>query len=92
MKKHLQDLWWRDFVQRRPDCMPLESSIILSPRGMVHSFCGARVCACSLCTLTVWEASGHVHNFTDPLVECKECHHRFRCAPVALPHARSWKA
>ncbi|MBI2037751.1 MAG: glycine--tRNA ligase [Candidatus Magasanikbacteria bacterium] len=26
----------------------------------------------------VWEASGHLKNFTDPLVECKSCHHRFR--------------
>ncbi len=26
----------------------------------------------------VWEASGHVSSFTDPLVECKSCHQRFR--------------
>ena len=26
----------------------------------------------------VWEASGHVQNFKDPLAECKKCHHRFR--------------
>ncbi len=26
----------------------------------------------------VWEASGHIQNFSDPLVECKRCHHRFR--------------
>jgi glycyl-tRNA synthetase len=26
----------------------------------------------------VWEASGHVDSFSDPLVECKVCHHRFR--------------
>jgi glycyl-tRNA synthetase len=26
----------------------------------------------------VWEASGHLENFSDPLVECKKCHHRFR--------------
>ena len=26
----------------------------------------------------VWEASGHVENFTDPLVDCKSCKHRFR--------------
>ena len=26
----------------------------------------------------VWEASGHVAVFTDPLVECQSCHHRFR--------------
>ena len=25
-----------------------------------------------------WEASGHLENFSDELVECKECHHRFR--------------
>src|SRR6185436_13845302 len=26
----------------------------------------------------VWEASGHIKNFTDPLVECKICHMRMR--------------
>ena len=26
----------------------------------------------------VWEASGHVENFTDPLVDCKKCKMRFR--------------
>ncbi len=26
----------------------------------------------------VWEASGHLSSFSDPLVECKKCHHRFR--------------
>ncbi|MDP8978385.1 MAG: glycine--tRNA ligase [Actinomycetota bacterium] len=26
----------------------------------------------------VWEASGHVQGFTDPLVECRNCHQRFR--------------
>ncbi len=26
----------------------------------------------------VWESSGHVAGFSDPLVECAKCHHRFR--------------
>lgn len=26
----------------------------------------------------VWEASGHLQNFSDLLTECKKCHHRFR--------------
>lgn len=26
----------------------------------------------------VWEASGHVENFSDPLVDCKKCKNRFR--------------
>ncbi len=26
----------------------------------------------------IWEASGHLSNFTDPLVDCTSCHERFR--------------
>lgn len=26
----------------------------------------------------VWEASGHLQSFTDPLIECRACHERFR--------------
>jgi glycyl-tRNA synthetase len=32
----------------------------------------------------VWEASGHVATFTDPLVECTNCHHRFRADHIDL--------
>ncbi len=37
----------------------------------------------------VWEASGHVQNFTDPLVDCKGCKQRFRADQVTgktCPH------
>lgn len=30
----------------------------------------------------VWEASGHVEGFVDPLVECKQCHNRFRADKI----------
>ena len=33
----------------------------------------------------VWEASGHVAGFTDPLVDCKQCRNRFRADDPALP-------
>jgi glycyl-tRNA synthetase len=33
----------------------------------------------------VWEASGHVESFTDPLVECLSCHHRFRADHLPDP-------
>jgi glycyl-tRNA synthetase len=26
----------------------------------------------------IWEASGHLHNFTDPLVDCRNCQERYR--------------
>jgi glycyl-tRNA synthetase len=32
----------------------------------------------------VWEVSGHLQNFTDPLVECKNCHERFRADQIDL--------
>ena len=31
----------------------------------------------------VWEASGHVAGFADPMVECKKCHHKFRADQVS---------
>ncbi|MCH8051877.1 MAG: glycine--tRNA ligase, partial [Chloroflexi bacterium] len=30
----------------------------------------------------VWEASGHVKTFADPMVDCKDCQHRFRTDDV----------
>jgi seryl-tRNA synthetase len=35
----------------------------------------------------VWEASGHLATFTDPLVECKECHERYRADQIDLTAA-----
>jgi glycyl-tRNA synthetase len=35
----------------------------------------------------VWEASGHVETFTDPLVECTNCHKRFRADHIDLNKA-----
>jgi glycyl-tRNA synthetase len=31
----------------------------------------------------IWEASGHVENFSDPLVECRDCNKRFRADQLA---------
>ena len=33
----------------------------------------------------VWEASGHVENFKDPLAECKKCNGRFRTDKLKDP-------
>lgn len=32
----------------------------------------------------VWQASGHVDTFTDPLVECANCHNRFRADKIDI--------
>ncbi len=35
----------------------------------------------------VWEASGHMENFTDPMVDCKQCKSRFRADNIDLEAA-----
>ena len=35
----------------------------------------------------VWEASGHVSNFSDPMVDCKQCKSRFRADHIDLEAA-----
>jgi glycyl-tRNA synthetase len=34
----------------------------------------------------VWEASGHLQNFTDPLVDCRKCNERFRLDKLDDPN------
>lgn len=36
---------------------------------------------------SVWEASGHVENFSDPMVDCLNCKHRFRADEIDLKKA-----
>jgi len=58
LKRNIQALWWRMFVEDREDMFGVDAGIMMSQR--------------------VWEASGHVSGFSDPLVECEKCHKRFR--------------
>jgi len=41
----------------------------------------------------VWEASGHVDTFMDPLTECQSCHKRFRVTSGSGPTTsrRRWR-
>ncbi len=58
LKKNIENLWWRFFVDSRDDMFGIDSAILMNPR--------------------VWEASGHVGGFSDPLVEDKKTKKRFR--------------
>ncbi|MES2134653.1 MAG: glycine--tRNA ligase [Patescibacteria group bacterium] len=63
LKKNIEALWWRMFVDGRDDMYGIDSAILMNPK--------------------VWEASGHVGGFSDPLVECEKCKHRFRIDHLA---------
>ncbi len=58
IKNNIEKVWWKFFVQKRPDVIWLDSQILMNPK--------------------VWEASGHVWWFSDPLVDCKKCKYRGR--------------
>jgi len=39
----------------------------------------------------VWEASGHLSHFSDPLVDCKKCKKRFRADDIEISKSRNIK-
>ena len=58
LKNNVKKIWWKRFVQERPDMVGLDASILMNPK--------------------VWEASGHVQSFSDPLMDCRNCKERIR--------------
>lgn len=69
LKKNLRDAWWQDIVMNPcrglpgPDGQPVE----IVP-----------VDTCIIQNPKVWEASGHVGGFNDPMVDCRETKSRYR--------------
>src|SRR3954468_6867757 len=58
LKKNIENLWWRMFVESRDDMYGLDTAILMNPK--------------------VWEASGHVGGFNDPLVSDAKTKKRYR--------------
>ncbi len=58
LKRNIQNIWWKEFVQKKLNIIGLDAQILMNPK--------------------VWEASGHVWWFSDPLIDCKKCKNRFR--------------
>jgi glycyl-tRNA synthetase len=66
LKKNIKDAWWQDMVRNPPP----------GPDGQEITMVGLD---CSIImNPKVWEASGHVGGFSDPMVDCKACKSRFR--------------
>lgn len=62
LKKNIEGLWWKMFVESRDDMYGIDSAILMNPK--------------------VWEASGHVAGFSDPLVEDVKTKKRYRADHV----------
>jgi glycyl-tRNA synthetase len=70
LKNNIRDRWWRDMVL----CPPI------GPDGKELDIVGLD---CSVISHPrVWEASGHVEGFADPMQDCKHCRARHRADQV----------
>ena len=58
LRKNIYDIWYKEFVQKRQDMIPLDAAILMNVK--------------------TWEASGHLGNFSDPLIDDKNTGERFR--------------
>ncbi|MCH7808890.1 MAG: glycine--tRNA ligase [Planctomycetes bacterium] len=66
LKRNIKDAWWNDMVRNPPP----------GPDGVRYQIVGVD---CSIImNPKVWEASGHVGGFSDPMVDCTQCKKRFR--------------
>jgi glycyl-tRNA synthetase len=66
LKRNIKDTWWRDMVTNPP----------AGPDGKEIEMVGVD---CSIImNPKVWEASGHVGGFSDPMMDCKKCKARLR--------------
>ncbi len=66
LKRNIKDAWWHDMVTNPPT----------GPDGKEITMVGLD--ASIIMNPKVWEASGHLGGFSDPMVDCRECNGRFR--------------
>ena len=76
LKRNIKDAWWNDMVRNPPP----------GPGGVEYQMVGVD---CSIImNPRVWEASGHVGGFSDPMVDDKETKQRFRADQLQSVHFR----
>jgi glycyl-tRNA synthetase len=74
LKRNIKEVWWQDMV-RNPRS---------GPDGQEISMVGVD-CALIM-NPKVWEASGHVGGFSDPMIDCKESKKRYRADQIDVIH------
>lgn len=70
LKNNLRDAWWNDMVASPP----------AGPDGEPLSILG--VDSAIIQHPKVWEASGHIAGFNDPMIDCRACKARFRADQI----------
>jgi glycyl-tRNA synthetase len=76
LKRNIKQAWWEDMIARHDDT--------LAPAGAPGAFSMVGLDAALLMNPKVWEASGHVGGFSDPMVDCRQTRARYRADQLAV--------
>jgi glycyl-tRNA synthetase len=76
LKRNLKAAWWDDMIAHHDDTA--------APAGAPSAFSMVGLDASILMNPRVWEASGHVGGFADPMVDCRETRARYRADQLVV--------
>ena len=76
LKRNIKDAWWQDMIGHHDETA--------APAGAPGRFSMVGLDCSILMNPTVWEASGHVGGFNDPMVDCRETKARYRADQLVV--------
>lgn len=76
LKRNLKAAWWEDMIEHHDETRP--------DTGAPAAFAMVGLDAALLMNPKVWEASGHVGGFNDPMVDCRETKSRYRADQLVV--------
>ena len=76
LKRNVKEAWWQDMVSRHDETMVVDDG------PSAYSMAG--IDSSILMNPRIWQASGHVDGFSDPMVDCRETRNRYRADQMVV--------
>jgi glycyl-tRNA synthetase len=76
LKRNVKEAWWQDMIAGHDE--------LVAPPGAPAPFDMVGLDSALLMNPRVWEASGHVGGFNDPMVDCRETKVRYRADQLVV--------
>ena len=76
LKRNVKEAWWQDMVSRH------DESMVVDDGELAYSMAG--IDSSILMNPRIWQASGHVDGFSDPMVDCRETRNRYRADQMVV--------
>ena len=76
LKRNIKEVWWQDMISHH------DNTLVAANAPAPFSMVGLD--SAILMNPRVWEASGHVGGFNDPMVDCRETRNRYRADQLVV--------